>query len=122
MGSRQKASQRARLRLRVKTMSMWRWHKVRRAKIDPGLRERFEFFGETLVVLAIESGDANRIGRELAKLGQRYHLEAVEWLRERRDVAARHEDRVETVEWAILIFVVLGVFVEFANLIWFLTH
>jgi hypothetical protein len=56
-------------------------------------------------------GDANRIGVELAGLGQQKRQEIVEWLRERRDAAALHEDRVETVEWAILVFVVLGVVV-----------
>jgi hypothetical protein len=38
---------------------MWWWHKVRRAKIKPELRERFELFGEILMAIAIESGDAN---------------------------------------------------------------
>jgi len=86
------------------------------------LRERFELFGETLMAIAIQSGDGNRIGQELAHLGQQKREEIVEWLRERRDVAARHDDRVETVEWAILIFVVLGVIVESVNLFKSLVH
>jgi len=93
---------------------MWWWRRVRRADIPQELRERFELFGETLTALAIESGDANRIGAELAALGQQKRREIVEWLRERRDIAARHEARVETVEWAILIFVVIGVAADIA--------
>jgi hypothetical protein len=100
---------------------MWWWRKVRRAKIPSDLRERFELYGETLMSLAIESGDANRIGVELAKLGQSNRHEIVAWLRERRDIAERHENRVETVEWAILIFVVFGVIADVAivTLEWF---
>lgn len=39
------------------------------------------------------------------------------WLRERRDIAAQHEDRVETVEWAILIFVAVGVVLDVVRLL-----
>ena len=42
------------------------WRKITRTNIPQELRERFELFGDTLVSLAIESGDANRIGPELA--------------------------------------------------------
>jgi hypothetical protein len=82
------------------------------SKLQPELRERFELHGEQLMAVAIESGDANRIGIELAALGQQNRGDVVFWLRERRDIAARHEDRSETVEWAILIFVVIGVIVD----------
>jgi hypothetical protein len=91
---------------------MWWWHKVTRADIPDELRERFELHGETPMALAIESGDATRIGAELAGLGQMKRAEIVAWLRERRDIEARHADRVETVEWAILIFVVVGVLLD----------
>ncbi len=66
------------------------------------------------MALAIESGDANRIGGDLASLGQQKREEIIDWLQERRDIAARHEDRLETVEWAILIFVVIGVAADIA--------
>jgi len=88
---------------------VWWWHGIRRADIPQELRDRFELHGETLMALAIESGDANRIGAELAALGQQKRQEIVDWLRERRDIAQRHADRLETVEWAILIAVVIGV-------------
>jgi hypothetical protein len=45
--------------------------------ISPELRERFEFYGERLMTLAIESGDSNRIGSELADLGQHKRRESV---------------------------------------------
>src|SRR5262249_44276348 len=97
---------------------MWWWHKVGRANIPPDIRSRFELYGETLMGLAIASGDAIRIGQEVANLGQNHRNQIVEWLRERRDIQARHEDRLETVEWAILIFVIVGVIVD----LWMLFH
>ncbi len=39
------------------------------------------------------------------------------WIRERHDRDERHQDRIETLEWAILIFIVLGVIVEGADLV-----
>jgi hypothetical protein len=48
--------------------------------------------------------------------------QVLEWLREKRDEDALHADRLETVEWAILIFVVLGVIVESVNLFKSLAH
>jgi hypothetical protein len=93
---------------------MWWWHRIRRAEIPLELRERFELFGETLLAFAIMSGDANAMGLELAGLGQMKRQEIVDWLRERRDVGARDEDRLETLEWAILIFVVIGVVADLA--------
>ncbi len=38
-----------------------------------------------------------------------YWLQAVLWLRECQDKRALREDRLETVEWALLIFAVIGV-------------
>ena len=69
---------------------MWRWQRIRRADIAPDLRERFELYGETLMAVVLKSGDANRIGTELATLGQRNREEIVKCRRERRDIAARH--------------------------------
>ena len=40
----------------------------------------------------------------------RHHTLA--WLTERRDIHERREDRLETVEWAILVWVVLGVIAD----------
>jgi hypothetical protein len=67
------------------------WPKVRRANIPSKLRERFKFYGEPLMIVAIESGDGTRIGTELAKLGQEHREEIVSWLQECRDLEARRE-------------------------------
>lgn len=37
---------------------------------------------------------------------------ATAWLTERADLAERREDRLETVEWAVLIFVAVGVIAD----------
>jgi len=91
---------------------LWWWQKIRRADIAPQLRERFEFYGERLLTLAIESGGSDRIGSELADLGRHKRTEIVAWLQERRDLTAQQEDRQETVEWALLVFVVVSVLLE----------
>jgi hypothetical protein len=36
----------------------------------------------------------------------------MEWLTERRDIHERREQRLETAEWAILIWVVVGVIAD----------
>ena len=47
-------------------MSMWRWQKIRRADILPELRQRFEFYGETLLTLASASEpNAHALGLDL---------------------------------------------------------
>ena len=91
---------------------LWWWQKVRRANIPPELRERFEFYGEKLIALAIESHDPNRIGAELSNLVQHKRTEIIAWLQERRDLAVQQEDRLETVEWALLLFVFISVVLE----------
>ena len=93
---------------------MWWWHKISYATIPTDLRKQFERYGETLMALAIESGDATRIGTNLARLGQGQREQIVDWLKERRDIEAEHQDRLETVEWAILIFLVVGVIADLA--------
>jgi hypothetical protein len=92
---------------------MWRWQKIRTANLPQELRERFEFYGETLLTLASTTEpNTNILGVELAGLSRMKRDEMLAWLRERRDMETRHSDRAETVEWAILIFVVVGVIVE----------
>src|SRR5690242_8831096 len=91
---------------------LWWWQKVRRANIPAELRERFEFYGEKLIALAIESHDPNRIGAELSNLVQHKRTEIIAWLQERRDLAVQQEDRLETVEWALLLFVFISVVLE----------
>lgn|SRR5487761_956342 len=86
---------------------MWWWRKVRYAEIPEELRDRFELFGEDVLAQAVSSAQWNSIvqGVELIGLIQQKRREIMAWLRERRDLAERREQRVETLEWAILIFV-----------------
>jgi hypothetical protein len=91
---------------------MWWWRKVRRAEIPAELRDRFELFGEDVLAHGIAAGEHSSKGVELDGLLKQQRAEILSWLREKRDEAARHADRLETVEVAILIFVVTGVIVD----------
>jgi hypothetical protein len=39
-------------------------------------------------------------------------MEIIAWLQERRDLTVQQEDRLETVEWALLMFVFVSVVLE----------
>lgn len=93
---------------------MWRWRKVRDAKIPHELRDRFELFGEDVLAHAVGAGEHSSKGVELDGLLQQKRDEILRWLREKRDQAARHADRNEAVEVAILIAVVIGVLADLA--------
>ena len=93
-------------------LRLWWWQKVRRANIPSDLREQFEYYGERVMTLAIETGDPDRVGSELADLSKHKRSEIIAWLQERRDLAAQQEDRLETVEWALLLFVFVSVVLE----------
>jgi hypothetical protein len=84
------------LRTQTKAKAMgwrlWWGHKVRRANNPRELRDRFEFCGERLVTLAIESGGSNRIGTELADLGQHKPSKIVAWL---NVVTSSHNRRID---------------------------
>jgi hypothetical protein len=86
---------------------MWWWTKVRRANIPDTIRVILEGYGEIMIATVL----ATRRYQDYGDLKQ-YWPEAVLWLRERQDIHARREDRLETVEWAILIFVVVGVIAD----------
>jgi hypothetical protein len=69
------------------------------------------------LTLAIQTEpNTNVLGVELAGLSRMKRPEVLAWLQERRDIATRHEDRLETVEWAILIFVTVGVILDVVRL------
>jgi hypothetical protein len=93
---------------------MWWWRKIHHANIPDELRTQFELFGEDVLAHAIGAGEHSSKGAELNELLRQKRDEILEWLREKRSEAARHDDRVETVEWAILIFVVIGVVADLA--------
>ena len=90
---------------------MWWWRKIRRADISRQLRDRFEEIGEQALSMALSASGANIYaqGAAMVTLLQESRGQITAWLRERADVAARREDRLETVEWAILIFAISGV-------------
>jgi hypothetical protein len=84
---------------------------VRYAKIPPH-RDIFERYGEMVVQLMIAPNFAPRV-KGLQWYNDPATLENAElWLTERADIHANHERRIEIVEWAILIFVILGVIFE----------
>jgi len=91
---------------------MWWWRKVRPAGISDDLRKQLERYGETIIAHALATAPMGLYGGPLYGLLQREHQAALDWLTERRDIHQRREDRLEMVEWAILIFVVVGVIVE----------
>jgi hypothetical protein len=95
-------------------LRLWWWRKVRKAKIPADERDFFERLGETVIQLAITSGLTPRSESLRGIYGKADTLKhAEEWLTERGDLREQHEQRLETVEWAILIFVVFGVIADF---------
>ena len=97
---------------------MWWWPKVRSANIDKDKRDEFGQRGEFIIAMILTGGLSPR-----AEKLQRFYndldiqKDALAWLTERYDSRERHERRLETVEWAILIFVFLGVIVEVMQLL-----
>jgi len=93
---------------------MWWWRKVRWANIPDDMRAKLEQFGETVIAMSLSTG----IVRDTGQLGFLQHSwpDALAWLQERRDIHERKQQRQETVEIAILIFVFLGVIIELINL------
>ena len=91
--------------------------KVRKARIPQENRDLFERYGESIIVGLLISG----LQPPYVELQRIYNNKdamqnARDWLTERGDIRERREQRLEIVEWAILIFVVLGVIVESISL------
>jgi hypothetical protein len=61
--------------------------------------------------MALATGEMPKYPILLGFLNQNWR-EALAWLTERRDIHERKEDRLETVEWAILVFVIVGVLAD----------
>src|SRR5262249_23760063 len=94
-------------------MPMWMWRKVRRADISKADRDLFERFGETVIAMVLAGGltpQEPQLATIHTNVETRSH--ARDWLTERGDLHERHEDRIELVEWAILLFVIISVIVE----------
>ncbi len=75
---------------------------------------KLEAYGENVVALAVANPEIVQGGGDLPNLIRMNYAKATEWLIERRDIHERREDRLETVEWAILIAVIIGVVADFA--------
>jgi hypothetical protein len=93
---------------------MWWWRKVRRAAIPEPLRTQFERYGEDVLAHALAVGAHYTQGPELLNIMSGDRSPIMAWLTERRDIHERREDRLETAEWAILIFVIIGVLADVA--------
>jgi len=91
----------------------WWWRKVRKANIPQADRDTFERFGET-VIGSLLTGGFNPIAEELRVIygNKTKHEYARDWLTERGDSRELREQRLETVEWALLGVVALGVIVD----------
>ncbi len=90
----------------------WRWRTVRKANISEEQRKQFERFGEDVLAHALAVGADRTQGRELLGLLEGDRTPIMKWLTERRDIHERREDRLETVEWFILGWVILGVIAD----------
>jgi len=93
------------------------YRNVRKAEnIPQEHRDLFERCGETVVQLTVTSGhtpastDLQRIYNNV----DHARSSAEVWLTEMGDRRANKERRLEFVEWAILIFVIVGVFADFS--------
>jgi hypothetical protein len=97
-------------------MSMWRWRRLRRVTIPPEERDIFERYGEN-VIGSVLAGGFNPATAELQGLYRSAEMKdrAADWLSERADARERREDRLETLEWAILLFVFLEVVYDLAH-------
>jgi hypothetical protein len=89
--------------------------RIRRADIDQERRGHFERYGKEVIALALGLGSLSpgsvAVTHALQTVILHQH-EASLWLQEKRDEEERDKTRNEIVEWAVLIFVILGVAVE----------
>jgi hypothetical protein len=94
-------------------LRLWWWRKVRGANIPTEDRDVFERFGETVITLFLTSGFQPHAAELQAMYNRKEKIEsATRWLTERSDTLEQREQRLETAEWAILIFVVIGVILD----------
>ena len=86
-------------------LRLWWWRKVRYADISKTSRDLFERFGETIIA-SIVAGGFTPLVPEFQPIYTDEHMieDALRWLTERGDLHEQREQRLETVEWAILIF------------------
>jgi hypothetical protein len=89
------------------------WRKVRQADIRKSSRDIFERFGEEIIADIVSASHAPRAPDLIAMYTDEQMIkEAAAWLTERGDEKVLHEQRIEFVEWAILVFVIVGVLLD----------
>ena len=93
---------------------MLQFREVREARITPERRDIFERYGETVIQLVITGGftPPSPTLQPIYTNVDGIRDDAEIWLRERADITANKECRLELVEWAVLIFVIIGVVVD----------
>jgi hypothetical protein len=100
---------------------LWWWPKVRIANIPKASRDLFERFGETVIGLVLAGGYTPR-HPDLVQIYQNQDgtllAQASDWLTERGDLRELRDQRLETVEWGLLILTFVGIMVAVA-LAWF---
>jgi hypothetical protein len=86
------------------------WREVRVARIPKDRRDSMEQFGPDVLAQALAQSQPhlNEHLKDLVAQNENYY-QVVSWLQEQRDRAERKEQRTETIEIAILIFVIIGV-------------
>lgn len=94
---------------------MFGFREPRRAQIPSDVRDTLEGIGEGVIGLAMVARESMLQIEAGPAFDLRGHTRHVwPWLRERRDIAANKEMRMELIEWAIVIFVGLEVIHDFA--------
>ena len=88
----------------------WKWRKVRTAQISKEDRDLFERYGEA-VIGSVLANLTTPTAPELRSInaGSGKVKEARDWLTECRDAHEQREQRLEFVEWAILLFILLEI-------------
>jgi hypothetical protein len=85
---------------------------VRRANIDPKLREQFELYGEQVMALALGVPLSGFKPSPPQTLVESHPEEVKAWLRQKRHEEEQTKTRLELCEWAILFFLIISVVIE----------
>ena len=89
---------------------MWWWRRVRKAQIPPEVRDLFERHGENVIGMVL-AGGFNPAAPDLQGIYRNETLKAfaTQWLTERGDAHEQREQRLETLEWAIVVLIVMEI-------------
>lgn len=95
-----------------RALRFWDWRKIRRANIPSNVRDFFEGAGENRIRgMFVHNLVPDKKDADLLKIynSQELTQQARQWLFELQDAHERKEQRLETVEVAILVFLALEV-------------